>query len=118
MDIQIGYSNGYNTLLNDLEYHRFSEIHITANDIILLIAKQNKIDPCVLVLTINSSKIRAFLVPAGTGVEMHTTTTHFKPRLCSQKRTPEGGSFTQRHQCRKTLYPEEKRRRLSTVFYK
>jgi hypothetical protein len=77
MEIQIGYSSGHNTLLNGLEYHRSSEIHITADDIILLIAKQDEID--TLSWTINSSRVRAFLAPAGTGVEIYATTLHLSP---------------------------------------
>ena len=43
MPIQIGYCNGTNTKLNCFEYHRDSEIDIAADDVILLVARQQDI---------------------------------------------------------------------------
>lgn len=40
MPIQIGYCNGTNTKLNCLEYHRDSEIDIAADDVVLLLGRQ------------------------------------------------------------------------------
>lgn len=57
MPIQIGYCNGTNTLLNCFEYHRDSEIDIAADDVILLVARQQDIKNG----QIDSSKTEAFL---------------------------------------------------------
>ena len=73
--IQIGYCNGDNKILNCLEYHRGSEVIITEESIILLIAhlpkiKDNKID---------SSEVEAFVMPAGSAVLIYETTLHYAP---------------------------------------
>ncbi|MCD7826768.1 MAG: DUF4867 family protein [Clostridiaceae bacterium] len=79
MPIQIGYCNGTNTKLNCFEYHRDSEIDIAADDVILLVARQQDI----IDGQIDSSKTEAFLCPKGTGVELYATTLHYAP--CSAK---------------------------------
>ena len=56
LPIQIGYCNGDNHKLNALEYHRSSELDIY-----------------------DTAKVEAFLVPAGTGVELYATTLHYAP---------------------------------------
>ena len=81
MPIQIGYCNGHNTKLNCLEYHRDSEINVpAANDAIFLLAKQQEIVDG----KIDTSKVKAFLCPAGTGIEVYATTLHYAP--CSAKK--------------------------------
>ena len=79
MPIQLGYCNGYNTELNCLEYHKGSEVCIFAYDTILLLGIQSEIESG----TFNTKKIKAFLIPAGTGVELYATTLHYAP--CSVK---------------------------------
>lgn len=79
MPIQIGYCNGVNTKLNCLEYHRDSEINVAAEDCILLLARQQD---CMGKL-LDTSKVEAFLCPAGTAVELYATTLHYAP--CSAK---------------------------------
>ena len=79
MPIQIGYCNGTNTKLNCFEYHRDSEIDIAADDVILLVARQQDIQDG----KIDSSKTEAFLCPKGTAVELYATTLHYAP--CSAK---------------------------------
>lgn len=37
LQIQMGYCNGHNVMLNALEYHRSSEINVAATDVILLV---------------------------------------------------------------------------------
>lgn len=69
MPIQIGYCNGTNTKLNCFEYHRDSEIDIAADDVILLVARQQDIQDG----KIDSSKTEAFLCPKGTAVELYAT---------------------------------------------
>ncbi|MBE6050302.1 MAG: DUF4867 family protein [Clostridium sp.] len=76
LDIQIGYCNGNNHLLNAVEYHRSSEINIAVNDLILLIGSQQDIKENY---TYDTSKIEAFLVPAGTIIEVFATTLHYAP---------------------------------------
>lgn len=80
MPIQIGYCNGTNTKLNCFEYHRDSEIDIAADDVVLLVAKEQDI----IDGKIDSSKTEAFLCPKGTGVELYATTLHYAP--CSAKK--------------------------------
>ena len=83
LPVQIGYCNGYNVYLNALEYHRSSEINIAENDLILLLGKQQDISDD---FHYDTSKVEAFLVPAGTAIEVYATTLHYAP--CSVKGTP------------------------------
>ena len=76
LPIQIGYCNGHNKKLNAVEYHRNSEINVAVTDLILLIGHQQDIEPDH---TYDTSKIEAFLVPAGTGLEVYATTLHYAP---------------------------------------
>lgn len=76
LPIQIGYCNGNNKSLNALEYHRNSEVNIAVTDMILLIGSQQDITPDY---TYDTSKVEAFLVPAGTVVEVYATTLHYAP---------------------------------------
>ena len=76
LPIQIGYCNGDNNKLNALEYHRSSEINIAVTDMILLLGSQQDVKED---FTYDTSKIEAFLVPAGTGIEVYATTLHYAP---------------------------------------
>ena len=76
LPIQIGYCNGHNKKLNAVEYHRNSEINVAVTDLFLLIGHQQDIEPDH---TYDTSKIEAFLVPAGTGIEVYATTLHYAP---------------------------------------
>lgn len=76
LPVQIGYCNGHNKKLNAVEYHRNSEINIAVTDLVLLIGHQQDIEPDH---TYDTSKIEAFLVPAGTGIEVYATTLHYAP---------------------------------------
>ena len=76
LPIQIGYCNGHNKKLNAVEYHRNSEINVAVTDLVLLIGHQQDIEPDH---TYDTSKIEAFLVPAGTGIEVYATTLHYPP---------------------------------------
>ena len=75
MPVQLGWCNGHNTRLNCLEYHRDSEFNLGTEDFILLLAKQSEIQDGVL----DTSKVRAFWVPAGVMVECFATTLHYAP---------------------------------------
>ena len=76
MPIQIGYCNGHNCMLNALEYHRDSEINVAATDAILMLGLLADVEPD---FTYDTSKVKAFLVPAGTAVEVFATTLHYAP---------------------------------------
>ena len=76
LPVQIGYCNGHNKKLNAVEYHRNSEINVAVTDLVLLIGHQQDIEPDH---TYDTSKIEAFLVPAGAGIEVYATTLHYAP---------------------------------------
>lgn len=76
MPIQIGYCNGHNELLNAVEYHRDSEINVAATDAILMLGLQQDVEED---FTYDTSKIEAFLVPAGVAVEVYATSLHYAP---------------------------------------
>ena len=76
LPIQIGYCNGNNNMLNAVEYHRSSEINIAVTDLILLLGWQPDINENH---TYDTSKMEAFLVPAGTIIEVFATTLHYAP---------------------------------------
>ncbi len=76
MPIQIGYCNGHNCMLNALEYHRDSEINVAATDAVLMLGLMKDVDDD---FTYDTSKVKAFLVPAGTAVEVFATTLHYAP---------------------------------------
>ena len=76
LPIQIGYCNGDNHKLNALEYHRSSEINVAVTDMILLIGMQQDIEADY---TYDTGRVEAFLVPAGTAIEVYATTLHYAP---------------------------------------
>lgn len=78
MPVQLGWCNGHNTKLNCLEYHRDSEFNLGTEDFILLLARQDEIENGVL----DTAKVKAFKVPAGTLVEVYATTLHYAPCHC------------------------------------
>lgn len=75
MPCQLGWCNGRNTRLNCLEYHRDSEYNLSNEDFILLLARRDQIEGGRL----DTGKVRAFRVPAGTLVEVYATTLHYAP---------------------------------------
>ena len=76
MPIQVGYCNGSNYLLNAVEYHRDSEVNVALTDLILILGKEQDIEADG---TYQTEKMEAFLVPAGTVVEVYATTLHYAP---------------------------------------
>ena len=78
MPVQLGWCNGYNTKLNCLEYHRDSEFNLGTRDFILLLARQDEIEGGLL----DTSRVKAFRVPAGILVEVYATTLHYAPCQC------------------------------------
>ena len=73
---QIGYCNGHNKKLNAPGISWNSEINVAVTDLVLLIGHQQDIEED---LTYDTSKVEAFLVPAGTGIEVYATTLHYAP---------------------------------------
>ena len=82
LPIEIGYCCGHNTRMNALEYHRSSEINIAATDVILLLGRQQDITE---EYTYDTAQLEAFLLPAGTAVELYATTLHYAPCQTSEK---------------------------------
>lgn len=76
LPIQVGYCNGHNYKLNAVEYHRNSEINVAATDAVLIVGMQQDITDD---FTYETAKMEAFLVPAGTAVEIYATTLHYAP---------------------------------------
>lgn len=93
MPIQIGYCSGSNYLLNAVEYHRDSEVNVALTDLILILGREQDIEADG---TYETSKMEAFLVPAGTAVEVYATTLHYAPcnvngnKFCTAVVLPKG----------------------------
>ncbi len=83
LPIEVGYCNGHNYKLNAIEYHRSSEINVAATDAVLIVGMQQDITDD---FKYDTAKMEAFLVKAGTAVEIYATTLHYAP--CS---ADEGG---------------------------
>lgn len=73
---QAGYCAGHNAKLNAVEYHRSSEFNVAATDAVLLLGRQQDITDD---FKYDTSDIEAFVVPAGTTVELYATTLHYAP---------------------------------------
>lgn len=76
LPIEVGYCNGHNYKLNAVEYHRSSEINVAATDAVLILGMQQDITDD---FTYDTAKMEAFMVPAGTAVEIYATTLHYAP---------------------------------------
>lgn len=76
LPIEVGYCNGHNYKLNAVEYHRSSEINVAATDAVLIVGMQQDITDD---FKYDTSLMEAFLVPAGTAVEIYATTLHYAP---------------------------------------
>ena len=75
MPVELGWCCGHNRGLNCLEYHRDSEFNLGTEEFILLLARQDEITDGFL----DTANVKAFLVPAGTLVEVYATTLHYAP---------------------------------------
>lgn len=75
MPIQLGYCSGHNNKLNCLEYHRDSEINLANEEFVLLLGKRSEI----IGDKFDTSKVKAFRVPAGVAVEVFATSLHYAP---------------------------------------
>ena len=104
MPIQIGMCWGYNTKLNCLEYHRDSEVNVGETDFVLLLAKEDEIEDGML----DTAKVKAFRVPAGTAVEVYGTTLHYAPCQTNGGRLPRCRCFAQGHEHGKACFRGKK----------
>ena len=77
LDPQVGYVCGQGNKLNALEYHRSSEFNYAVTDLILLLGRQQDVEPGTF--TYDTAKVEAFHVPAGTMLEVYATTLHYAP---------------------------------------
>ena len=82
MPVQLGWCSGHNTRLNCLEYHRDSEFNLGTEDFTLLLAKREEMEQG----TLDTTRVRAFRVPAGVLVELYATTLHYAPCHCDGER--------------------------------
>ena len=62
--------------MNALEYHRSSEIDVAVSDLVLMLGKRADITED---FQYDSANVEAFLVPAGTAVEVFADTLHYAP---------------------------------------
>ncbi len=76
LDVQVGFCNGHNEMLNALEYHRNSEVNVAATDLILMLGAEQDIEDD---FSYDTAKVEAFLVPKGTVIEVYATTLHYAP---------------------------------------
>lgn len=72
---QIGYCHGHNNFLNAAEWHFSSEINIAVTPLVLILGHVWDIENG----RIDSSAFKAFYLPAGTAVEVYSTSLHFCP---------------------------------------
>lgn len=81
MPVQLGFCNGRNAKLNCLEYHKTSEFCIAATPLVLMLGLRSDIADGRL----DSARVRAFRLPAGTGVEIFAGTLHYAPCHLSEE---------------------------------
>ena len=79
-DIEVGYCNGYNSLLNCMEYHACPEVDVAGDDLVLLLANQDDVHNGVL----DSKDVEAFLLKKGQAVCLYPYTFHFSPCKLSE----------------------------------
>lgn len=80
-DMQVGYVNGYNSLLNALEYHQSKEVIVSAMPIVLILAdaeagKNGEI---------KTEELKMFYVPEGTMCELNPYIWHASPCKLTNK---------------------------------
>jgi hypothetical protein len=81
MEVQLGYCNGRTRGLDALEYHKSPEVIVADADIVLLLASFHSLEDGCL----EARSIEAFLLPAGTAVELYAGTLHFAPCATSPR---------------------------------
>ena len=71
---ELGYCMGHNDSLNALEYHRGSEVNIAVTDFVVMIGRQQDIEPGC---RYDTNKVQAFYVTEGMAAEFYATTLHY-----------------------------------------
>lgn len=71
---ELGYCLGHNDALNGFEYHRGSEVNVSASDYIVLVGSQQDLEED---FRYDTSKVEAFYVLEGLAVEFYATTLHY-----------------------------------------
>ncbi|MEN6524300.1 MAG: DUF4867 family protein [Anaerolineaceae bacterium] len=78
MPVEVGWVYGRNNTLNALEFHQGSEVHISLEDTIFLVAHYEEIewrpDPYL-----DTNKVKAYFAPKGSVTELYTWGLHFVP---------------------------------------
>ena len=80
-DIEVGYCNGFNSLLNCMEYHACPEVDVAGDDLVLLLANQDDVHDGLL----DSKDVEAFLLKKGQAVCLYPYTFHFSPCKLSEE---------------------------------
>jgi hypothetical protein len=75
IDVEFGYVNGNNSKLNALEYHKSSEINVALTPLVLILALHSDLIDNQL----DINKVKIFLLPERTTIELHPKTLHFSP---------------------------------------
>lgn len=75
LPVQMGYCHGHNSQLNAAEWHCCSELNIAVTDLVLILGLRCDLENGWL----NTEKMQAFFLPAGTVAEIYATTLHFCP---------------------------------------
>ena len=75
LEIQIGICDGYNNILNALEWHKTSEVNFAFTDMILLLGDARDFKKGYY----DTKKLKAFEVKKGQCFEMYANTLHFCP---------------------------------------
>ncbi len=79
-DVEVGYCNGFNSLLNCMEYHACPEVDVVGDDLVLLLANQDDVREGFLA----SKDVEAFLLKKGQAVCLYPYTFHFSPCKLSE----------------------------------
>lgn len=75
INLQFGFVNGHNHLLNSLEYHKSSEINIAASSFVIMVGHYKDVKK----LEYSTNNVRAYYIPKGTVIELYPFTLHFSP---------------------------------------
>ncbi len=81
LPIQIGYCWGRNNVLNCLEWHKSSEVHVALEDMVLMLGNFLLMDS----LTFDTKNIKMFYARKGESVEIFQSTLHFCPAMSGGK---------------------------------
>ena len=74
MPVGLGYCMGHNQQLNALEYHRGSEVNVSATDYIVMVGRLQDVAPDG---SYDTALVELFYMPSGLAVEFYATTLHY-----------------------------------------